>query len=290
MDNYASRQSNVNGHHPAGPIKLAMETFGANNAPAVLLTHGFGQTRHAWRHTAQALAASGWRAVSYDARGHGDSGRPRDGTYQLDDFVDDFRRVIEALGEKPVVVGASMGGLITMLAQAEPPSVELSALVLVDIAPRWQRQGVERMLGFMQQHADGFASLDQARQAVQAYLPHRQSGGGGLKRNLRQDNDGHWRWHWDPRMLEYANNGALHQERIAAAARCVKAPTLLVSGGQTDMISSEHINELLDYIPHAKHVVVPNAAHMVAGDDNDRFNAAITTFISEFNHRLPMEA
>jgi len=83
-------------------------------------------------------------------------------------------------------------------------------------------------------------------------------------------------------MLDYAMRSADYQDRIAAGAKQVSAPTLLVSGGQTDMISDEHINELLHMIPHASHVVVPKAAHMVAGDDNDRFNAAITGFLNDF--------
>lgn len=267
-------------------VPLMVEHYAGQPHGPLLLTHGFGQTRNAWQHSATALAQAGWDVFSYDARGHGDSGRPEDGEYDLDHFIDDFRyvhqHIVDQCQQEPIVVGASMGGLITMLSQAEAPAVPLRALVLVDIAPRWEQKGVSRMLGFMQKNADGFASLDEAREVVRAYLPHRENAGGSLRHNLRQHDDGRWYWHWDPRMLDYAMRSADYQDRIAAGAKQVSAPTLLVSGGQTDMISDEHINELLHMIPHASHVVVPKAAHMVAGDDNDRFNAAITGFLNDF--------
>jgi len=272
----------------ARDVALAIERFGNGQRGSVLLCHGFGQTRQAWRHSAEALAHAGWTVYCYDARGHGDSGRPIDGVYDIEHFIDDFRQIHQHIhqqtGSEPIVVGASMGGLITLLGQAETPRVGLRALVLVDITPRWEQQGVSRMLGFMQQYADGFASLEEAREVVRAYLPHRENPGGSLRHNLRQHADGRWHWHWDPRMLDYAMKNKQYQERIAIAARQVKSPTLLVSGGQTDMISAEHIAELLQMIPHAEHVVVPKAAHMVAGDDNDRFNAAIADFLERFNH------
>ncbi|GAB4201273.1 MAG: alpha/beta hydrolase [Wenzhouxiangellaceae bacterium] len=265
---------------------LAVEHHGQPRHGRIVLSHGFGQTRHAWRDTAQALAADGWQATTYDARGHGESGRPDDGIYDVDDFVADFERLIEPLEAPPIVVGASLGGLVAMLSQARQPQVELRALVLVDITPRWERQGVNRMLGFMQAHAGGFPSLEAARQAVRDYLPHRQNAGGSLQRNLYQDDQGWWHWHWDPRMLEFARlDHEQHQRRLAHAAAQISVPTLLVSGGRSDMISSEHIDELLTLIPHAEHARVADATHMVAGDDNDRFQAAIRPFLQRFQQQ-----
>ena len=270
----------------ANEVELALENISGGSHGPVLLAHGFGQTRNAWQNTASALSDSGWDVYWYDARGHGDSGRPGDGVYDLNHFVDDLRLVHQHIHEKtqqlPIVVGASMGGLISMLAQGEDPQLAMRALVLVDIAPRWEEKGVARMLGFMRQHAHGFTSLEEAKEVVRAYLPHRKNPGGSLRHNLRQHADGRWYWHWDPRMLDHINGDQQYQDRIAAEAHHIEAPTLLISGGQTDMISHEHIAELLTIIPHAKHTVVPKATHMVAGDDNDRFNAAITGFLNDF--------
>ena len=46
---------------------------GSPNDPLVILLHGGGQTRHAWKGTTEKLASSGFYAVALDLRGHGDS-------------------------------------------------------------------------------------------------------------------------------------------------------------------------------------------------------------------------
>jgi pimeloyl-ACP methyl ester carboxylesterase len=174
-----------------------------------------------------------------------------------------------------------MGGLTALLAHSEKPIVELRALVLVDIAPRWDDKGVEAMLAFMRQHPKGFASLDEARDAVRGFLPHRRSAATaeGLKRNLREGSDGRWYWHWDPAMLALAEKSKNLQSRLKSAARKLKKPTLLISGGKSELISDEHVDEFLKLCPHAEHVSLADAAHMVAGDVNDRFLHAAVPFL-----------
>lgn len=262
-------------------IRLSLRYLGDDRAPCILLAHGFGQTQYAWAETARRLAANGWQAVSYDARGHGESDRAPSGEYDFEHFLEDFRRVCASLPDKPVVIGASMGGLTALLANSEPPRVDLRALVLVDIAPRWDERGVEAMLDFMRQHPDGFASVEQARDAIRCFLPHRRHAGSleGLKRNLREGPDGRLRWHWDPAMLELAEISGNLQSRLKTAARRLKKPALLVSGGKSEMISGEHVSEFLKLAQHAEHVQVRDAGHMVAGDVNEHFMHAVAPFL-----------
>ncbi len=262
-------------------VRLDVRYLGHDRAPCVLLAHGFGQTQHAWETTARYLAASGWQAVSYDARGHGNSDRAPHNRYDFEQFVEDFRRVCSSLPHPPLLIGASMGGLTALLAHSEKPIADLRALVLVDIAPRWDDKGVEAMLAFMRQHPKGFESLDDAREAVRNFLPHRRSGATaeGLRRNLREGEDGRWYWHWDPAMLALAEKSRNLQSRLKSAARKLKKPTLLVSGGKSELISEEHVQEFLKLAPDAEHVEVPDASHMVAGDVNDRFLQATMPFL-----------
>ncbi len=264
-------------------VRLDVRYLGHERAPCVLLAHGFGQTQFAWAETARQLAASGWQAVSYDARGHGNSDRAPSGRYIFEQFVEDFRRVCASLPHPPLLVGASMGGLTALLAHSEKPIADLRALVLVDIAPRWDDKGVEAMLSFMRQHPKGFESLDEARTAVRNFLPHRRSAATaeGLKRNLREGEDGRWYWHWDPAMLALAEKSKNLQSRLKSAARKLKKPTLLISGGQSDLIFDEHVEEFLKLCPHAEHVSVADAGHMVAGDVNDRFLHAAVPFLKK---------
>jgi pimeloyl-ACP methyl ester carboxylesterase len=264
-------------------LSLAVEARGPDHGLPVVFAHGFGQSRHAWTRAAQSLADRGWRTVTFDARGHGDSDRVEDGRYELAQFVDDLLAVALSLDAPPVLVGASMGGLLGLVAAGETRPDPFRALVLVDITPRWETAGVERMLGFMRAHPQGFASLDEAAEEVAAYLPQRRRRKDRyeLAQLLRRGADGRLRWHWDPAMLDtVAREGERHQQRLLNAARNIDVPTLLVSGGRSDIVSDATIKEFLDAVPHATHVQIPHAAHTLAGDDNAAFTAAIEPFLN----------
>lgn len=262
-------------------VRLNLRYYGDDRAPCVLMAHGFGQTQYAWQETGRQLAAIGWQAVSYDARGHGESDRSPNGEYDFEQFIEDFRRVCASLPNTPAVIGASMGGLTALLAHSERPRVELASIVLVDIAPRWDDSGVEAMLAFMRQNPKGFESLEAAKDAVRGFLPHRRhyNSTTGLMRNLRQGKDGRWYWHWDPAMLALAEKSGSLQSRMKSASRRLKIPTLLVAGGQSEIIGQEHIKEFLKLAPHAERTTIEEAGHTVAGDKNDHFMGAVTPFL-----------
>lgn len=266
-------------------VRLAADDYGPPDAPVVLLAHGAGQTRHSWDKTARTMARRGLRAITFDARGHGDSERAPDGDYRTDAFVADLRGLIGQLDHAPVLVGASLGGMTGLLLAGEEPGL-VSALVLVDITVRPERDGVERIVGFMTAAPDGFASLDDAGRAVAEYLPHRPRPPDvrGLSKNLRRDPDGRFRWHWDPALISGPRSlpGSRSQDRAIRAARAIDIPLLLVRGGRSELVSEEGARELLELVPHARFVDIAGAGHMVAGDRNDVFGAAVIGFLDEF--------
>jgi len=135
----------------AGGVRIAGDSWGDPAGPLVLLQHGGGQTRHAWKGAGKTLGAAGYFAVAFDARGHGDS--------------------------------------------------DWAALVLVDIAPRIEAGGVDRIQAFMTRNPDGFGSLQEVAEAIASYQPHRARPRNldGLGKNVRLGPDGRYRWHWDPR-------------------------------------------------------------------------------------------
>ncbi|MGH8212470.1 MAG: alpha/beta fold hydrolase [Rhodanobacteraceae bacterium] len=263
-------------------IDLAVESRGSPTAPPLLFVHGFGQTRHAWTRCAEALADVGFRTVTFDLRGHGDSARAADGRYELQSFLDDLLCVSRSLGEPPVLIGASMGGLLGLALAGEVVPQPFRALVLVDITPRWESAGVARMLDFMRAHPGGFADYAEAIAAIAQYLPHRTRSKRQheLEPLLRRGADGRLRWHWDPALLDtIAHEGERHQPRLLEAARRIEVPVLLLSGGRSDVVSRETIGEFMQLLPHARHVEIPEATHMLAGDANDAFTGAIQDFI-----------
>lgn len=265
--------------------RLAAEQAGDPSAIPVILLHGGGQTRHAWAGTAVRLAAAGYHVLSYDARGHGDSEWSANGDYSADALIADLRAVARTLAAPPVLIGASMGGMTSMVALGELDAFFARALVLVDIAARLEPSGVARVLDFMRAHTAGFASLDDALDAVAAYNPHRPRPRDtkGLSKNLRL-RAGRWYWHWDPRFLDHATRtqageALVQQERREAAARKITVPTLLVRGGSSDVVSPEGARAMQELIPHAELADVAEAGHMVAGDRNDLFSDAVIDFL-----------
>jgi len=266
----------------AGDVRLAGDAIGPADGPPVVFLHGGGQTRHAWGGTAAAVARAGAYVVSLDHRGHGDSSWPADGDYGLDTFARDVCAVAAQLGRPPAVVGASLGGLAGMMAEGDLGPV-LRALVLVDVAPRIEQSGVQRIVSFMQTGLDGWATLEEAADAIAAYLPHRRRPRdlGGLSKNLRQGADGRWRWHWDPRFVRRDRaDPAFARDRLEGAARRVTCPTLVVRGRMSDVLSEEGVREVRALIPHAAYVDVAGTGHMVAGDDNDAFTSAVIDFLA----------
>jgi pimeloyl-ACP methyl ester carboxylesterase len=265
-------------------IRLAADTFGDPQAPVVLMLHGGGQTRHAWHATATSLAGAGWRAITVDLRGHGESTRPRPPAYALDDFATDVRALVAATENPPIVIGASLGGIASLLAITEPPPAPVAGLVLVDVAHRFQPRGGGRILSFMEDHPGGFATVSEAADAVAAYLPHRARphNPAGLRHNLRC-NDGRWTWHWDPEILAQARQTIQEptqlSKRLARAATRLRQPCLLVRGAESDVLTADIAGEFVELAASATLTEVPGAGHMVAGDNNDAFTAAIRAWL-----------
>jgi pimeloyl-ACP methyl ester carboxylesterase len=269
-------------------LTLAADAYGPADGPPVLLFHGGGQTRHAWGGTARLLGELGWRALTIDLRGHGDSDWAPDGRYGLDGFAGDVRALALAQPTPPALIGASLGGLSSLVAIADAPDgAEVArALILVDVAPRLEPAGIEHIAEFMLGHLDGFAGLDEVADAVAAFNPHRPrpSDLSGLRKNVRLREDGRWYWHWDPAFLSGGTDeprSYTNEALLEAAARSLRLPTLLVRGRQSDVLSEEGARHLLGLVPHARYVDVGGAGHMVAGDRNDAFNDAVVAFLRE---------
>jgi pimeloyl-ACP methyl ester carboxylesterase len=273
-------------------LTLGAHVEGPADGPPVVLLHGGGQTRHSWAGTVRVLGAGGWRAYSVDLRGHGESDWPEDGDYSLGAFAADIAAVVASFGRPAALVGASLGGMSSLVAvtgAADQPALA-SSLVLVDIAHRMEQKGRDRIGAFMNAKPEGFESLDEVADAIAAYNPHRPrpTDLSGLSKNLRQRDDGRWVWHWDPRFLT-GIRGSIDETRasefagkpgaLETAVRSLVVPTLLVRGRSSDLLSEDAAHEFLQLVPHAEFADVAGAGHMVAGDRNEVFNQAILDFL-----------
>ncbi|PPI93985.1 alpha/beta fold hydrolase [Nocardia nova] len=266
-----------------GGLRLAGDCWGDDGDRVVLLLHGTGQTRHSWKRTGIHLAARGFRVIAIDTRGHGDSGWASSAEgYALDVLTQDVCAVLDQIGEPVTLVGASLGGLTGLQVASELGADRVRKLVLVDVVPRIEKGGGTRIRTFMQGNPDGFASLEEAADAIAAYLPHRERPRSpeGLRRNLRLRPDGRWRWHWDPQFLRKPDH-RVHAwvGELESAAATLGVPILVVRGALSDVISREAVEQFVAAVPTARFVELSGAGHTAAGDDNDAFTDAVVEFV-----------
>ncbi|WP_373155766.1 alpha/beta fold hydrolase [Mycobacterium marinum] len=253
----------------------------ASGRPTILMLHGGGQNRFSWKNTGQILADTGLHVIALDTRGHGDSDRAPDADYAIETLTSDIRHVLDAIGRPVVLIGASMGGLTGILVADSAGPDRVTGLVLVDVVPKYEKDGSARIRDFMFTNLHGFATLEEAADAVATYLPHRTKPRSpeGLKKNLRL-RDGRWYWHWDPAMMTApGDDPELRTENFERAAMNLTIPILLIRGKLSDVVSSEGVQDFLDKVPHAEFVELSNAGHTAAGDDNDAFTEVVVDFV-----------
>ncbi len=272
--------------------RIVADRYGTKGQ-TVMMMHGGGQTRHSWGQTAQMIAGAGMQAFCLDMRGHGDSAWVDGEKYFFSDFGADVAvaaaQIYEETGIKPIAIGASLGGLASILAEGALQPGTLAGVILVDVTPRLDEGGVNKILSFMAEKVDdGFGSVEEAADMIASYLPHRKRPKTleGLSKNLRLREDGRYRWHWDPRFITHHADRADMKEQVQSelleAAANLKVPSMLVRGAASELVKQKHIDEFLQLVPHAKFTDVKEAGHMVAGDVNDVFTAAIMPFLKEY--------
>ncbi len=117
--------------------RLAYDVIG--EGPLIVLAHGMGDNRAAYREVAASLAGAGYRVASVDLRGHGESSSGW-ASYTRTDSAADLLAVVRHLGGPAVLVGHSFaGGSVTIAAAREPESVS----AIVQISPFTREQKVD---------------------------------------------------------------------------------------------------------------------------------------------------
>jgi len=266
-------------------VKLVADIIGRAENGSVIFAHGGGQTRHAWSKAGERLSAMGWRAIMLDLRGHGESEWPESGDYRLQRFAADLVAVADAIGPRPHIVGASLGGLAGMMAEAFVREDTFASLTLVDITPQMEPAGVAKVMGFMSDKLEeGFAAVEEAADVIASYMPHRPrpTDLSGLAKNLRLSPDGRYRWHWDPRFVTSVmqTRDRHSMEDMQARLGALRLPIHLIRGRMSELVTEENARAFLRSTPSAVYTDIAGAGHMVAGDRNDAFVDAVVAFLS----------
>lgn len=260
-------------------LRLHLVDWGRPGDPAVLLLHGFNQTGRSWDEFAERIAADGLRAVAIDQRGHGDSDRAPGGDYSRESMADDAVHVADALAiDRFAVVGMSMGAVHAVLAAVRQPA-RVRGLVVVDWAPEVEAQGV----GVIAQVARlSWPSFDDAVDAMHRFNPRRSRDNirARLSRSLGPDQQGTWRWKVDAAGLAAHPRFAEPPEAMWRALERVSCPTLVVRGGESDLLGAPMADRVAS-VARGRLVTVAGAGHSVPGDAPEGFHSAVSPFLRD---------
>ena len=262
-------------------IRFHVVECGAPSAPAVVFLHGITAHARTWDEEACALGGR-FHVLAIDQRGHGDSDPAPDGDYGNPALVDDFAALVDALGlGRFSLVGLSLGGRVAIgYAGAHPERVD--RLVVVDIGPDIAPAGLARIGKLLAASPERFEQLEDAigwmRAASPLYavdrLRHRAQHG------VRPLPDGGLTWKYDRAIRDDAREG-----RLRAAAdlwplwKAIDVPTLLVRGAESDILTDEIAQQMIEAQPRARLAVVPGAGHTVPGDQPEVFLRLLDEFL-----------
>lgn len=271
-----------------GGLRLAGDSYGSEENPAVLMLPSMGQSRAYWRHAASALAEAGRHAVCIDLRGQGDSDHASDGRYDLDAHVNDLVAVLGALPSRAVVVANGFSALVALAALGEASTPLASGLVLVDSTIWLDEAGCAGLQGALRQRAGSFASREEVIATVAAAYPGEPAPEDveAMLAGYERGADGRYHWSGDPRAFMVADVIAA-QDRLASAAARLAIPVQLVRGAQNATVSAEAQGRLRDLIPGAEAGEVEGTGHFVAADRADAFNALLLEFLERRVPRTP---
>ncbi len=266
----------------ANGLRLHYLDWGGDGLPLLLCIHGYAQNAHSWDFTALALRDR-YRVLALDLRGHGDSQWAPDGDYTQPGYLADLEPFIDAVAAGPlVVVGLSLGGSLAYSYAARRPD-RVRTLVVVDTGPETTGPGRGRIRRFVRQPdvLDSFEAFVARTRRYNSRRPEWQVRG-SLRHNLRRLPDGRWTWKYDP-VLRSRRRPGPQQDPAARWALWsqVRCPTLLVRGASSDLLDAGVAQRMADSLPNVRLVEVPNAGHLVPGDNPVGFEQVLTAFLRE---------
>ncbi|MFN0145991.1 MAG: alpha/beta fold hydrolase [Dehalococcoidia bacterium] len=275
---YADKEVTVGG------LSLHYQEWGAPEAPPILMLHGFGVSGHMFDEFAERMQDR-YRLIALDQRGHGDSGWAPDGDYTRQTFVEDVELFRKALGlERFVLLGHSMGGLNAVSYAVEHPQC-VESLVLVDVGPEAAKEGVDNIVRFTR----GPDELDFDEFVEMAHRFNQRRTLENIRERMRHRlkplQSGKWTWKFDKRFRAPDSGlrvgSELTNDQTWALYRAIGAPTLLIRGGESDVLTPEVADRCVREMQRARLAVVPGAGHSVPGDSPDAFTEVVRAFLDD---------
>ena len=256
-------------------------SWGLESAPPVVLLHGLTGHARSWDALARALAPR-FRVIAVDQRGHGDSDHASDGDYGVATMATDFAGFVDALAlGRFALVGLSMGGRVSIAYAGAHPS-RIERLCIVDIGPEIHLPGMDRIRLMMAGSPERFESEEQVVELVRRANPRMAEAGlrDRVHFGLRRLPDGGFAWKYDKALRDMMRQGGRRETiDLWEPLRRITAPTLLVRGAESDILSPDIAKRTVDALPDGRLVEIAGASHTVPADQPETFARAVLAFL-----------
>ena len=262
----------------ANGLRFHYLEWGDDAHPPLLLLHGFGNQAHIWDPFAETVCER-YHIFALDSRGHGDT----DHTVAYGDELNagDTLAVCATLGlSRLTLIGFSMGAANAMIVISRRPEL-VERLVLVDRGPESNPAGRARMSRAISQAVEAFASREDALAYIRLANPRRSEDlvQASLGHAFREQPDGAYVLKYDRKLRErFLGHGGSGVD-LWKCLEAVRCPTLLVRGGESDILAPEIAERMVGMLPDARLEVVPNAGHTVMLDNPAGFNRVVGAFL-----------
>jgi pimeloyl-ACP methyl ester carboxylesterase len=263
-------------------LRLHWLEWGQQDAPTLLLLHGASAHAHWWDFFAEPLATT-HRLFALDLRGHGNSEWADPPLYGVAAHADDVCAAAAALAPgRFTLIGHSLGGLVAITA-SERLRERLAALVVIDSSARISERSARLLTALRMFPHPIYPTLDEAvrrfrllpavngaRTEVLAHV---------ARHAMCPAEQGGWTLKFDRRSV-----GQTRECDLAPLLADVRAPVLLVRGGNSEVLSARAFARLATAVPGAEAVEIPSAHHHVMLDTPTELARAVSDFIQRRVH------
>jgi cobalt-zinc-cadmium efflux system protein len=260
--------SNASGLH-----RMAYHTWGDPSNPRVLIcVHGLTRRGSDFTTLAEALCKD-YYVVCPDVVGRGDSDFLENPMlYGIPQYVADMTTLVARLNVTSVDwFGTSMGGLIGMVYAGMPDS-PIRRILINDVGPRIEPEALKRLGSYVGQpfsYSDRAEALTVLNRICASFGSHTPVEWERLNGPLLQEANDVWSLHYDPKIVIpfSAVNPVLAKAGEVALWNhfdAITAPILIVRGGDSDLLSSATVEEMLRRNPHARSITIPGVGHAPA--------------------------
>ncbi|MEK7252575.1 MAG: alpha/beta hydrolase [Actinomycetota bacterium] len=258
--------------------------WGDSGNPGLVLVHGGAAHAEWWAHLAPMFASS-YHVIALDLSGHGDSGHRE--RYSHPQWAREVVAVSDAIGfpGPPVVVGHSLGGLVTMQTAASHGEVLAGAVIVDSPVRRPDPESVEGSRGRAFRAPGTYPDLDTALEHFHLVPP--QPGVepwviDHVARNSLHQTDAGWTWKFDPHLFSYTL--VAMNEQLAA----VKCRVAVLRGEHSVVVPPDTAAYMYELMGRVSPVVtIPEAHHHLILDQPLSFVASLRTLLADWEHSVP---